>query len=59
MSEEEFIDDEDPYNEQAREQQLDNEEIDAEEEGFIKGYDDESYIDDDDSDLDDDEKMSD
>ena len=59
MSNEEFVDDENPYNEQAREVQLDNEEIDAEEEGFIKGYDETESESDENPDLDDDERMSD
>jgi len=42
MEEEEVNNDENPYNEKAREEQLDNEEMDSAEEGFLKGYDEEA-----------------
>ncbi len=35
----EFVDEENPYNEAGREDLLENEEIDGSEEGFLKGYD--------------------
>lgn len=35
---EEYVDNQDPYNEQAREEQLENEEMNSAEEGFLKGY---------------------
>ena len=56
---EEFLDEQDPYNPGAREIQLDNGEIDAEEEGFIKGYEDDADNSEDNSDLDDDEVIRD
>ena len=37
--EDEFVDEENPYNEAGREDLLENEEIDGSEEGFLKGYD--------------------
>lgn len=39
--EDDFVDEENPYNEAGREDLLENEEIDSSEEGFLKGYDDE------------------
>ncbi len=57
MVNEEF-DDSNPYNEGVREEALDNGEIDSAEEGFLKGYDDDS-LSEDDVDEDDDEELRD
>ncbi len=58
MTEDEFVE-EDLYNEQGREVQLEEDEIDAEEEGFIRGFDETKNQDEDIANLDDDERMSD
>lgn len=56
--EDDFVDEENPYNEAGREDLLENEEIDSSEEGFLKGYDDDESAPAKDA-VEDDEKLTD